>query len=149
MPARLTSLIATPTALGALEERKNKRHKDSDYCVLLELACNQQRPCAVGFAPVILCKAGVPALIRSRHVEDLQAPVLPDEHPEEKKIIILPTLRRKELHGIKYSAQYEGQKSRECYSTDMWVMKNDERALNACQYPNGYSIWFSEKENSE
>lgn len=41
---------------------------------------------------------------------------------------------KKELYDIKYSAQYEGQKSSVCYSMHMQMMKNDEGTLNVCQF---------------
>lgn len=50
----------------------------------------------------------------------------------------------KELYDIKYSARYEGQKSSVCYSTDMWMMKNDEHTLNVCLM----DVWFSEEKKT-
>lgn len=71
----------------------------------LELTCDQQRARAVGFAPVILCKAGVPSLIRPCHIENLQTPILQDEHPEEKTEGILHIhMGKTELYCMKYSA---------------------------------------------
>lgn len=61
----------------------------------MELAHNQQVAGAIGLAPVILCKAGVSAFVCSCHIEDLQASILPDEHPVEKPEGKVHTLRRK------------------------------------------------------
>lgn len=46
---------------------------------------------------------------------------------------------------MKYSAQYEGQKSSVCYSTDTRVMENDESTLNVCQLPNGNTVLREQK----
>lgn len=48
----------------------------------MQLACDQQRARAVGLPQVVLSETGVPALVSLRHIEDLQAPVQPDEHSE-------------------------------------------------------------------
>ena len=53
---------------------------------------------------------------------------------------------KKEQCDIKYSARYEGQKSGGCYSTDVWMMKNDESTLNVFRLPNG-DIRFSKYVN--
>lgn len=45
-----------------------------------------------------------------------------------------------ELSGIKYSPRCEGRKYSVCFSLRAWMMKNDESALNVCQFL-GKTMW--------
>lgn len=95
----------------------------------LVVTCDQQGSRAVGLPSVVLSKAGVSAIICSGHVENLQASVLPDQHPEERQPWIPSRAARKRAAAaLKYSARCEGQKSSECCSACM--KKSEESAPN-------------------
>lgn len=106
--------------------------------LFVKLACDIERPCAVGFAPVILSKAGVSTLIGPCHIEYFQTSILPYEHPAKKGIL-------HPLRSIRYeilSTTYEGRKSSVCNAMALWMMKALCKAVSSLM-----DIWLSKERN--